>query len=601
MIPDNGPSKTRFGLSLPFCLGLLLFLATLAVYWQATRFAFTNFDDSLYVTENLHIQKGLSWETVAWSLSFEDMGKTYWHPLTWLSHALDVTIFGMNPGGHHFSSILLHGINVLLLFSLLSRSTRAPWRSAFVAACFALHPLNVDSVVWIAQRKSLLSTLFLFLTMDLYVRYAGGQRPLAYLTALLSHALALTAKPVTVTLPFLLLLLDAWPLGRTGAMLGNPSGREAHRPSQGRLLLEKVPFIILSLAAIFLTYLSQETHEVVVPQKVVPMGLRIENALVGYVTYVLKAFWPLDLAVFYPFPLSIPLWKSVGAGLMLLATTTAVLARARKAPYLPAGWLWYLGSLLPMSGLVQVGLWPAMADRWAYVPLIGIFVMLTWGFTDAFLRFRHGRAVLVVTSGLALLSLGLVTHVQIGYWRSSLTLFGHCLEVIETEEGPTEDVRSGRQGRSPVPHNNYGLALKEEGKEKEAIKHYLLALEIDSGYAPAHNNLGIVLAEQGDLVQAATAFQNALTHDPSLAAAHENYARAKALLGDLAAAETHYGTAAALRPMDPEIQNSLGEICLRQGKAEEAAAHFRAALGIDPAYAPARKNLALMAPGRLAP
>jgi len=376
-INNSTHKNTLFGMRADHLICLFLGLVTLSVYWQVVDHEFIIYDDPSYVTENHHVQAGLTLKSLAWSFSFTEKEDTYWHPLTWISHMLDCQFYGLNPGMHHLNNLILHIASSLLLFLAFKRMTGEVWKSAFIAALFALHPLNVDSVAWIAERKNVLSTFFWMLTMLSYAYYSERPGPWIYLLTLLFFALGLLAKPMLVTLPFVLLLLDYWPLGRL---------RLPTIPSGFRLFMEKAPFIVLAVFIAYLSFSSSEDLGIMISLETKPMDLRIANALVSYVSYMEKMVWPQSMAVHYPYPRMIPIWKSICAGLFLGLVSLSVILAIKRKPYLSVGWLWFLGTLVPVIGLVQNGLWPAMADRWAYVPLIGLFIMIAWGAPELAVR-----------------------------------------------------------------------------------------------------------------------------------------------------------------------------------------------------------------------
>ncbi|MBW1896674.1 MAG: glycosyltransferase family 39 protein, partial [Deltaproteobacteria bacterium] len=443
-----------------------LTLLTFLVFWQVTSHEFVIFDDEVYVTQNDEVQKGLSWDGVAWA--FTTTHANFWHPLTWLSHMLDCRLFGLNPAGHHLTSLLLHIANTLLLFLVFHRMTGALWPSAFVAALFACHPLHVESVAWVSERKDVLSTLFWMLTLGAYVRYVEHPRGRAYLLAVVFFSLGLMAKPMLVTLPFVLLLLDYWPLDRLdfGQQSHRPGDQAGHpgypKSSFFHLLLEKVPFLVLSAVSCIVAYTAQAHGGAIKSSGVFSIDVRIANALISYVSYLEKTFWPHHLAVFYPHPGTWPVWQIAGAGLLLVSISALVLLGMRKKPYLTLGWFWYLGTLVPVIGLVQVGI-HAMADRYTYVPLIGVFIMIAWGLQDIAKRWRPQRVVLGLSAAAVICAFTISSARQLNHWQNSSTLFQHALNVTEDNYGA---------------HNNLGLALAQRGKLDEAIDHYLRALEI---------------------------------------------------------------------------------------------------------------------------
>ena len=385
---------------------LFLIITTFAVYWQVHNHDFINLDDDLYITENDQVQKGLSRESVVWA--FTTTHAANWHPLTWLSHMVDFQLYGLNPKGHHLTNVFFHLLNTLLLFFVLQRMTGALWRSGFVAALFALHPLHVESVAWVAERKDVLSTLFWLLTIWAYTWYVERPRRTRYLLTLLTFTLGLMAKPMLVTLPFVLLLLDYWPLGRfqvgqLDTALSAPGQASLSTRSVWsqtlRLIWEKAPFFALAAASSIVTFLVQKGGGAVRPWERFPITIRIANGLVSYVKYMGKMIWPSDLAVFYPHPgASLPIWQAVAAGLLLLSISIAAIRLAKNHPYLAVGWLWYLGTLVPIIGFVQVG-GQALADRYTYVSLIGLFIIIAWGVSDIVAKWRYQRVVFIIAAG----------------------------------------------------------------------------------------------------------------------------------------------------------------------------------------------------------
>jgi len=582
-----------------FCL--FLGLITLAVYWQVIDHEFINYDDPLYITDNPYVQAGLSLETIEWSFNFTDKDQTYWHPLTWLSHILDCQLFGLNAGMHHLTNVILHVLNSVLLFLVFKRMTGALWKSFFVGALFALHPLNVDSVAWVAERKNVLSAFFWMLTMLSYAHYSDRPGLYRYLMTLLAFALGLLAKPMLVTLPFVLLLLDYWSLGRL---------RQPTIPSTFRLFIEKAPFLVLSGAAVYLSASSVEGFDTLISMELRPMKLRIANALVSYVNYMGKMIFPQGLAIYYPFPDMVPIWKAICAGLFLVLVSLPALFMIKRKPYFSLGWLWFLGTLVPVIGLVQVGLWPAMADRWAYIPLIGLFIMLVWGAADLATQWRHKGKRLAIISAMLFSILIATTLVQLRYWANSITLFEHTLDVTANNFHAHSSLGAGleKQGRTAEAigqyfqalqinpgyakaHNNLGNALDKQGRTYEAIHHYSQALQIDPRFAEAHNNLAIVLANQGKLSEAIRHFSEALKINPRAVLAHYNLGFALANQDKLSEAIKHFSEALRINPRHVQAHNALGHILLRKGNIEDAVFHFREAILIKPDYVQAHNGL----------
>jgi tetratricopeptide (TPR) repeat protein len=577
--------------SLLICL--LLIAATAAVYGQVIRFDFVSWDDPIYVTENVHVRRGLTTDGLVWAFTTAHGGN--WHPLTGLSHMLDCQLYGVNPVGHHLTNIVLHILNALLLFGVLRVMTRAVFPSAFVAALFALHPLHVESVAWVSERKDVLSTLLGLLSMWAYVAYARRAGLGRYLLTALFLALGLMAKPMLVTLPLVFLLLDYWPLDRlrVGPEVG-ADDREATesstaprlaypRRSIGHLLLEKIPLAALSAISSAVTFTVQRSQGSMQPADVVPIQLRVANALVSYVWYIGKTIWPSSLSVLYPHPnlaggTPWAAWQVAGAAVLLLVISVLMI-RVTRRRYAIVGWLWYLGTLVPVIGLVQVG-YQAAADRYTYVPLIGLFIIAAWGGADlvASWQRRHPlvRPAMALAAAVVVAAAMACTWSQARYWRDAVTLYEHALEVAP---------------RHPLMHNNLGFVLRSQGKLDRAIRHYRQALEVDPNFALAHNNLGNALHSQGKLDEAIRHYRRALQADPDLALAHNNMGYALQSRGKLDEAIRHYRRALQADPDLALAHNNLGFALRSQGMLDEAIRHYRRALQADPDFALAHNNL----------
>lgn len=592
---------------------VFLVVSTLSVYRQVLECEFVNFDDTIYVTENEHVNTGLSWDNTKWAFKAGKVG--YWHPLTWLSHMLDCELYGVKPGMHHLTNLVIHIANSLLLFLLLQRLTSSLWKSAFVAALFALHPINVDSVAWVAERKNVLSTLFWILTIWAYTSYVRRGGILRYLITLLIFALGLLAKPMLVTLPFVMLLLDYWPYERI--RFGIYSKRDKSAPAGKRkttipgLVWEKAPFFALSAVSVYLSSLSTKLLGITISTEWVPMKLRAANALVSYARYIGKAFWPQGLAVFYPFPKAVPLWQGMGALAILLVLSFVLVWVLREKRYLGVGWLWFLGTLLPVSGLVQAGLWPAMADRWAYVPLVGIFIATAWGIGDLAGKWRLHKYLLVSGAGVCISALMVCTLLQVRYWQNGFTLFTRALEV-------TSD--------NPIAHLNLGNVLLKEQKIDEAIAHYKRAIEIYKDHVEAHFNLGLALeldkkydeaieeyftvlrlkedhwkasfhmgnafSKKGMLDEAISHYYKALQLKPDDIEVHFNLGSALVKKGAINEGVKHYNKALEINPHSVEVLNNLGNALSRQKRYSEAVKHYRNALNLKPNFSETHYNLA---------
>jgi len=594
---------------------LFLIVSSLAVYGQIVNHDFVNYDDPKYITENQHVRVGLTWEGIVWSFTFSDKEKTYWHPLTWLSHMLDCELYGLNPIGHHWTNLLFHITNTLLLFFIFRKMTGAVWPSAFVAALFALHPLNVESVAWASERKNVLSTFFWMLTVFGYDYYCRRPGFLRYLLILFVFALGLLAKPVLVTLPCVLLLLDYWPLERFQFGQVRVNGNEkANLPtysSKGsffpRIFLEKVPFFVLSGLSICLSAFSLQHQGALISTESVPMKLRMANALVSYVRYMEKLIWPQDLAVLYLFPKHmLPVWQVVGAGLLLICIFVLVILTLKRMPYLSVGWLWYVGTLVPVIGLVQGGIWPAMADRFTYIPLTGLFIVITWGISDLFLKWRYRVVLLSVFAGIVLLVLVVCTFFQVGHWKDTVTLFENAVRVTDNN-GPAHNNLGNAlsaQGEFEKAHFHLQTALKinprdamvvfnlgknryDQGNIEEAIDYYNKTLKINPGHAGAHNNLGSLLAEKGEFDEAVFHFQAALKTKPDFSDARNNLATALSAQGKIDKAVLHLNKTLEINPEDAVAHMIFGNLLMVQDKLDEAMTYFAETVRIKPDHAEA--------------
>jgi tetratricopeptide (TPR) repeat protein len=567
---------------------LALLISTLAVYAQTRRFDFVNFDDPEYVTRNPHVRAGWTAEGVKWAFTSREAAN--WFPLTRLSHMLDAQVFGLRSGAHHLTSVGLHALAVMILFAFLKRAAGARWASAFAAGVFALHPLHVESVAWVAERKDVLCAVFWFLALWAYVQWARGGGHKWYGLALAAFCCGWMAKPMIVTLPALLLLLDAWPLGRL-------------RPLGARLK-EKIPFFAVSIAGAAVTFAAQRGSGAVQPLAGFPLGLRVEDALVSCFLYIEKTLWPTGLAVFYPYPRAVPIWEAAGAALVLAGVSIWTAREFGRRPYLAVGWCWFLVTLLPVIGLVQVGA-QARADRYMYVPMVGLSVMAAWGVRDALRAWPRLRVPAGVLAGAALLACGAAAWAQTGYWENSGTLFRRALEVTEGNylaehnlgvylldqpDSLADAIAHLQQAVRLNPdsvraHSDLGNALSRvPSRLEEAIGEYRAALRIDPDSPIPHNNLGNTLAAAGRLAEAVAEYQTALRLKPDYPEARANLAAALAAGPD--SAERHY---------------NLGVSLSQEGRAAEAVAEFQAALRLKPDYADAENNLGVtlgQMPGR---
>jgi len=533
---------------------LVLTLGTAALYWPITSHPFIIYDDDVYIGANQHVRTGLSRANFTWAFTSGEAAN--WHPLTWLSHQLDCTVFGLNAGGHHLVNLLFHVANSLLVFIFLRGATGAVWRSAFVAALFAWHPLHVESVAWASERKDVLSTFFWLLTLIAYVGYARSRHWRDYLLTLFFFALGLMSKPMVVTLPFVLLLLDFWPLKRVTDFPGNWTRLKA-------LGLEKIPFFALAAAGCVVTYMVQAGGGAVWD---IPLTERLANAFIAYASYVIKVFRPTDLAIVYSHPNHWPVLFALAAAVLLGFWTILVLQNWRRCPFLLVGWLWFVGTLVPTIGIVQVGA-QALADRYSYIPSIGLFIALVWGWGELVtLRPRWKKISVVAASGL-LIACMLLTARQISYWRDSVSLFLHAMEVspanfiAENSLGKAFE-RNGEQARAlvlyqnavelepryPQSQFNYAMSLLSFGRRAEAYEHLQDAARLEPRNPDIQFDLGTYYAQQGDWTNAASCFSNSIVMEPDFATAQRNYGDALASLGRFAEAVPHYREALRLQP-----------------------------------------------------
>jgi tetratricopeptide (TPR) repeat protein len=616
------------------CLGLAV--ATLALYWPVTRHDFVNVDDPRFIYQNPHIQAGLTWTGVVWA--FQTLDTENWQPLTWLSHMLDCQWYGLNAGGHHLTSLLFHIANTLLLFLWLNGLTQAVWRSALVAALFAWHPLHVESVAWACERKDVLSTFFWLLALLAYTKYvesgerraeSGGSehptsneqggdqrsedgdqksplhlirpnppiRPILpksgakiyFALSLAAFALGLMSKPMVVTLPCVLLLLDFWPLNRFtisppllrfGATSALRTPRSALRtPLLVRLIAEKVPFVLLTVAMSLATLFAQKAGGALSSLGGMPLSVRVANSLVNYTTYLAQTFWPVGLAYFYPYTPAQSVGLVAGAALLLLAVTGWCVWLVRREPWLLVGWLWFLGTLVPTIGLVHVGI-QSRADRYMYIPSIGIFILVVWGLDALFDRWPRRKELLPVLGGLALVGFLDATSLQLGCWQNSITLSRHAIEVTRNNF---------------VAYDSLGRALDELGLKDQALACYAEAVRVEPQFPQSQFNLGVALRERGQLPEAVEHFAAAAKLVP------EHYETRSALGATLLLLNTdrwdeavvEFSAALRLKPDSADAHRNLAVALARQGQTTNALPHFAAAVGLDPANADLRFDLGL--------
>jgi tetratricopeptide (TPR) repeat protein len=542
------PPQPRAKTASDFWIYAALTAAIFAVYGQSLRFGFVNYDDPVYIAQNPHVRDGVTAGGIVWAFAHSFAGN--WFPLTWISHMLDCQLFGLEAGAHHFTNLALHEAATLLLFAILRRITGARWPSAMVAALFAIHPLHVESVAWIAERKDVLSALFFMLTLWAYARYVARPGPARYLWTLAAFALGLMAKPMLVTVPLVLILLDYWPFAR------------------GWRIREKLPFFALSAAVSVVTYLAHDQANAVVSLESIPLGLRLENALVSYAIYAWKALWPSGLAVFYPYPSGSEIWPASLGGIALAGITWI----ARKRPYLMFGWLWYLVTLVPVIGLVQAGQ-QARADRYMYLPMIGLSIALVWGAAEL-LRARpqvQMAAAAVVCAGYAA-----VAFVQVGYWEDGATLFQRAVDVT---------------GDNYVARFNLAHELRDKGDETGAIRQLEEAVRIRPGSALAHDELGQLLGKQGRIDDALAQLRAAETSLPDDGALHYRIGLLLAAADHPDQAATEFSLAVRLDPANFDAHRNLGIALAMLDRLPEAVAELETAVRLKPDDPQARANL----------
>jgi tetratricopeptide (TPR) repeat protein len=631
MTDDN--NKSRMVLFVALCL----ILGIVVVYMKVQKYDFVGYDDELYVTQNHYVQEGISPEGIKWA--FTTFHSANWHPLTWLSHMLDCDLYGLNPAGHHWTNVEFHIANTLLLFIILFKMTGALWQSAFVAALFALHPLHVESVAWISERKDVLSTFFGLLSIAAYCHYVKKSSVKYYLLVIIFLSLGLMAKPMVVTLPFVLLLLDYWPLKRFQFQ------RDFHFKSEKpiedvlrrnyRIILEKIPLFIPVVISCIMTFIAQKSEGAVKPIGALPLKYRIANTIVSYTSYVLKAIWPQKLAVFYPHPgNTLRWWQIAGSALLIISACYGAIRWAKKYPYILVGLFWYLGTLVPVIGLVQVGN-QAMADRYTYIPLIGIFIIVSWGVSDLFKeRFsvqksefssqlsddssdisklfnkqRFHNIFLTISALILLAALSWRSFFQLNTWENGITLFEHAVSVTENNYQAHNNLGKGyesidldkalfhfKAALKINPNNatslyNLGNVYLEKGDIDEAVRHYLKALSIKPEYPAALNNLGEAFVKKGDYDNAIYYFKTAFKTDPQNTNACMNIANVLFLQSKPDEAISQYREILQTDTKNPDVYYNLAYVLSTKGNLEEAVSLYKEVLNIAPEYSKAHYNL----------
>jgi tetratricopeptide (TPR) repeat protein len=581
-----------------------LILSTLLVFWQVRNFDFVNYDDQLYVYENTHVLKGLTGDSIIWA--FTACQKGYWQPLTWLSLIINCQLFGSHPGGFHLVNVFLHLANTLLLFWVLKKMTSSLWSSAFVAALFAIHPMHVESVTWISERKDVLSTLFWLLTMWAYVRYARSvavpatAKRVNYILALIFFALGLMSKPMLVTLPFILLLLDYWPLNR----IHNPQSKIRN------LLLEKIPFFILAAISSVVTFLTQKVGTITYDTETIALSDRAGNAFLSYARYIGKLFVPRNLAVSYPFDAGgFVFWQVAMSIVLLIVISIFVIRFRRNHKYLAVGWFWFIGMLVPVIGLVKFT-WSSYSDRFTYIPYIGLFIMLAWGLPDFLSKWPHRKIVLSIAAPITLIALGTGAFRQVSVWKDSITLYSHAIEVTHNNAlvhnylGMSylnlkryQDAIESLKQAIAIDRNctdayyNLGVAFDKVGRWEESIDAFKQVIQARPHYAEAHYNLGNAYLSLGRSQDALEIYKRAVILDPALAEAQYNLGNAYSKLGRYQDAIEAYKQAIKIKPGYIEAYNNLGNACVSMGRFQEAAEAFKQVIKIKPDFADAYNNL----------
>ena len=593
----NIKNRSETGYLRQFLICAVLVVVTTAVYYQVCRYNFVSYDDNIYVYNNPHIRAGITPDTIKWAFT-TDYSHMY-HPLTWVSLMLDWQLFGTNAGGYHLTNLIIHIVNTLLLFIVLKKMTRALWPSAFVAALFALHPLHVESVAWVTERKDVLSTFFWLLTVLAYVRYVKRPKIIGYLLVVVFYAFSLLSKPMVVTLPFVLLLLDYWPLDRFRA-----------KRSLRRLLIEKIPLFAMVVILSIVTFVYHQQGESTMSLEALSIRIRIYNSLISYMQYIIKMIWPARLAFFYPYlGQNVSVLYAVISAIILPAITIFVLLFSKKHRYLFTGWFWYLGMLVPVIGLVQVGS-QAMADRYSYMTLTGLFIIIAWGLPELLGKWPYRKTALGVSMVIVLTVLGICAHRQVSCWKNSFTLFSHALKVTQNNwlaynnlgviydnsGRGAEAIENFKQAVKLKPDfanapYNLGVAYGKLGRHQEAIEAFKQAIRIDSNYAQVHYNLGIAYINLGRWQDAVEACKQAIKIKPNYAEAHYNLGVSYEGLGRYQDAAEAYKQAIRIKPDYADAYLNLGVTYSELGRYQDEVEAYKQAIKIRPNYAEAHYNL----------
>lgn len=550
------------------CISLSIII--LSIYSQVSHFSFVAFDDQVYVTNNAHIQSGITWENIIWAFSSMEAG--FWQPLTWLSLLLDFEIYRLDAGGYHLTNLLIHLFNAILLFLVLEGMTKALWQSAFVAMLFAVHPLNVEPVAWISSRKDLLSTFFFFMAIGAYGLYVKNISIYKYFLVLCFFILGLMAKSMVATLPVVLLCLDFWPLARCriikknrvnmGIVLGKNSGRD----TLTWLVSEKIPFIAIALVFISLTFIAENRLGALPSLTSYPLWVRFENASVAYILYIMKMLFPAELSIFYLHPGRYDTWQIIGSLIILAGIMLTVFLLRRKMPYVLVGWLWYLGTMAPVIGIVQIG-GHLLADRYAYIPLVGLFIMTAWSIGDIAKRGRGVKKVVLSLALLSIISLSFLSHFQVRHWQNTVSIFEHAVNVAPYNY---------------VALDNLGIAMMRENRLPEAQLNFEKAISLNPQYASVYNNYGNLLVKQGYAEEAKKKYEQALRINPHFAEAHFNLSVLLTNQDDLEEATKHLRIAMDINPRNADYHAVLGVIMIKRKKYSEARKSLQESLRLHP-------------------
>jgi protein O-mannosyl-transferase len=617
-----------------FFTSLLIITVTAAAYWQLQKFDFINYDDNEYVFDNPHVKEGIKLNSIAWA--FTNSHSSNWHPLTWLSHMLDWQMFGLWAGGHHLTSLFLHIVNSMLLFFVFRKMTGNIWQSGFVAALFALHPLHVQSVAWVSERKDILSAFFWILTLWAYACYVRRPGWPAYLVGLVFYISGLMSKPMVVTLPFVLLLLDYWPLNRLPI---DESGKNLHIKLT-KLLLEKIPLFILSAVSAGITIIVQRQSGALKSFDVIPLTDRLANALISYVNYIIKFIYPVKLSIYYPYPNQIPGWKLVASAAILTAISWAAIKFMRQKPWFIVGWFWFIGTLVPVIGLVQVGM-QSIADRYMYLPMIGLLIPVAWGIPELLAKWLYKKAILTVSAACIIIIFFWITKTQLDYWADTYTLFKRAIAITEDnffaykvwgdELALKGDYEAAQKifltalkikpddfdaieslGRLAYRNKNYDQAISYYSKAlmlnpsnpeiynklgvvffsqhafEQAREKFEIAVRLNPKFDEAYYNLGLVASKQGRVNDALINYKKAINFNPDYSDAHKSIGDVLFSQGDMGQALKHYSEALRLHPNDATIYYNIGVILFQKQKIKAADEHFHKALQIDPSYEKAK-------------